>query len=412
MTMPGLLSTDPHDKEAELKSLVVDVFREAGWKVLEQPRVGKQGPDLIAEHAGKKYIVEIKRSSEGRRDRVIPLVAQAILQVRNQADQVSGRPIGVAVVVANYIPESVAEEVKQFAQEHAPDIAVGVLDLEGFRSFEGHGLERFNSEHLRGRNLHLSSRGPISPQLFSDLNQWMLKVLLAPSVPESYLAAPRGLYQGASELARAAGVSMMSAFRFVEQLGKEGFLEQEHDGLHLVRKKELMARWSAANQKSVPEIEVRWILPGGKGALREALRSYVSLDQRVSSESRKSNRNGSSVTRWPRVCLGLFAAAQALGIGFVHGVRPHVYMESADPDALERLGLSENVVEQRADVYVRIPRNRESIYRGAVLSDGVPVCDIFQVWLDVAQHPSRGREQADLIWKKVLEPALIDRDER
>ena len=86
-------------------------------------------------------------------------------------------------------------------------------------------------------------------------------------------------------------------------------------------------------------------------------------------------------------------------------------MESADPDALERLGLSENVVNERADVYVRIPRNRESVYRAVVLSDGVPVCDIFQVWPDVAQHPSRGREQADLIWKKVLEPALIDQDE-
>src|SRR5271155_2316497 len=29
-----------------------------------------------------------------------------------------------------------------------------------------------------------------------------------------------------------------------------------------------------------------------------------------------------------------------------------------------------------------------------------------QVWLDVSQHPSRGREQADLIWRRVLARAF------
>jgi len=71
----------------------------------------------------------------------------------------------------------------------------------------------------------------------------MLKVLLAPNIPDSFLSAPRGRYQGASQLAEISGVSMMSAFRFVEQFSKEGFLEQEGDGLRLVRVKELMERW-------------------------------------------------------------------------------------------------------------------------------------------------------------------------
>jgi hypothetical protein len=411
MAMPGIYPSNLHSKQAELKSLVADVFRGGGWRILEQPRVDEKSPDLIVEHGGKKYIVEIRRSSEGRRDRVIPLVAQAILEVRNLAHHISGDPIGVAIVAADYIPESVAEQVKHFAREHAPDIAVGVLDREGFRSFAGHGLERLNSEQSRGRNLHLSSRGPSSPQLFSDLNQWMLKVLLAPSIPESYLAAPRGYYQGASQLAHAAGVSVMSAFRFVELFAKEGLLEQEHGGLHLVRKKELMDRWLAANQRSVPEIAVRWILNRGKNALREALRSYVSADRELPSKSRKSDERGSSA-RGPRACLGLYAAAEVLGIGFVHGAQPYLYLERVEPSALNSLGLSANGVEQHPDVYIRIPRNRESVFRGVVLKKGVPACDILQAWLDVAQHPSRGREQADLIWRRILAPALIDKDEQ
>lgn len=43
---------------------------------------------------------------------------------------------------------------------------------------------------------------------------------------------------------------------------------------------------------------------------------------------------------------------------------------------------------------------------GIVQKDSVPVSDILQVWLDVSQHPARGKEQADLIWRKILSPAF------
>jgi hypothetical protein len=74
----------------------------------------------------------------------------------------------------------------------------------------------------------------------------------------------------------------------------------------------------------------------------------------------------------PRVCLGLFAAAEALGLGFVHGVEPHLYLERMSQDALEGLGLSANVAEEQVDIYIRIPGNRESVFRGAVVKGGVP----------------------------------------
>jgi hypothetical protein len=51
---------------------------------------------------------------------------------------------------------------------------------------------------------------------------------------------------------------------------------------------------------------------------------------------------------------------------------------------------------------VRIPENPESVFCGAVQRDGVPVSDIFQVWLDVSSHPARGKAQAAEIRKKVL----------
>ncbi len=35
-----------------------------------------------------------------------------------------------------------------------------------------------------------------------------------------------------------------------------------------------------------------------------------------------------------------------------------------------------------------------------------PVSDIIQVWLNVGQHPARGKEQADIIWWKILAPTI------
>jgi len=67
-------------------------------------------------------------------------------------------------------------------------------------------------------------------------------------------------------------------------------------------------------------------------------------------------------------------------------------------------------VDVAPDVYLWVPRNDESVFRGVVVKDGVPVSDILQIWLDVLQHPARGREQADLIWKKILAPALLTKE--
>jgi Restriction endonuclease len=407
--MPRFFAGAPHDKEAQVESLVAEVFRQGGWRVLEQPGADHGKPDLIAEHAGKKYVVEIKRSSEGRKDRLIPLVSQAILQAQEAAHRLPGHAVAVAIVVANYVPESVAEQVKQFARRHAPDIAVGVMDFEGLRAFEGHGLERLNSERPRARKVVSPGHRAASPQLFSDLNQWMLKVLLAPSIPEHYLSAPRGRYQGASQLAEAADVSVMSAFRFIEQFSKAGFLEEEHYGLRVVRIEELMNRWRGANQGSVSEVGVRWVLRGKKNALWDAVRSYVWSEEKQHNKHRNSQDQRSHVHR-PRACLALFAAAEALGLGFVHGVQPHLYLERIEAKILEKLGFSASSVDVDPDVHIRVPRNDESVFRAVVLNNGVPACDILQVWLDVAQHPSRGKEQADMIWRKILAPVLLPKE--
>lgn len=380
----------------EFEDLVANLFRQHGWRVKKEPMPADKGADIVVARGNRRYIIECKVASEGRPDRLVPLLSQAILQARAYAQAFPEPAAPLAVVGAPAISPSAARSLVSFLSQFAPDVAVGILDREGFRYFVGPGLEKLNAAPPR-RAHRQKLPPPESAYLFSDLSQWMLKVLLAPLLSEDILRAPRREYRNASELAAVAEVSVMSAFRFVRQLRQEGFLDERDGPLRLVRRKELLHRWQAAHLRGSPELPLRWIIPvKSQRQLQAALHSYR-VQPNVKNEPA------------PRACLGLFAAAESLGFGFVHGVPPYFYLESLDREVLSRMGLSPEGAEQRPDVYVRIPAFRESVFRAAVVRDGVPVADILQVWLDVSSHPARGEAQAEEILHRVLAPIFEEK---
>jgi hypothetical protein len=390
-------------RESSLERAVVDAFRRAGWNVAPQMRIAEARPDLVVRRGERQYVVEMKSSPEARRDRLIPLLSQAILQARAAASKadVSPSPLPLAIIGAPRLSQSLVHDLRSFAAQVAPDVAIGIIDLEGSRIFVGNELESLSSSAARPR---LSVPLPhLAPRLhlFSDLNQWMLKVLLSPRIPEHLLQAPRRQLENVSELAKAARVSLMSAFRCVSLLKAGGFLDEQAPVLRLINVEALFERWRAASLRPVRELSMRWVIPGDQERqLSDAVRAYLKKSESAVSRGRGANR---AVQR-PRICLGLFAAADVLGFGFVHGVAPHLYLERLDPRALESLGLAPARAGQRADVFVRVPSFRESVFRAAVVRNELPVCDVLQVWLDVADHPSRGASQAKEIWRRVLAP--------
>ena len=356
------------------ESLLAEIFEHAGWRVERKPD-RRSRLDMIVRRPGVVYAVELKAAVEGRADRLVPLFSQAVLQSLHGAGQ-NAAPL--AVVAAPKISQGAADQVLKFAEHYAPDAAVGVIDFEGLRLFRGPHLENLNAEPPQ--KSPITSKSPrISGHLFSDLNQWMLKVLLALEVPEELLSAPRGKYRNASQLARAAKVSVMSAFRFVQQLQVEGFLSESGQYLDVVRRDELFRRWQSSAVRSVKEVPMRFLL---KGEPRAQLHRML-----------KSGR----------ACLALFAAAEALKLGFVEGVPPYVYVERIQPvnlAAWKNLRPCESG--ERPDIILRQAPAPQSVFRGLVRPNGMPSCDVLQIWVDVSSHPSRGREQADLIRKRVL----------
>jgi hypothetical protein len=181
----------------------------------------------------------------------------------------------------------------------------------------------------------------------------------------------------------------MSAHRLVGQLERDGYLHESRPFLGLVRRADLFHRWKAAANQRVREIPMRFLFQGN--ADRE-LRNLLHASQG---------------------CLALFAAAEALGAGHVQGIPPHVYMALADLDRANPAKSPQLLPAQSRevpDLLVRIPSAPQSVLRGQVSVDGLPCCDIVQVWLDVSAHPARGAEQADLIERKFLQPVIDGND--
>lgn len=366
-------------RERRAESLLAEMFERAGWAVRRPSHLGCSNSHLVVRRSGITYAVEVKGGPEGRSDRLVPLLAQAVLQSARAATQ---NTAPLAVVAAPKISQRAAAQIIKFAEDYAPDAAIGVIDFEGLRIFRGPHLEALNAE---AKPLPSAVRRSLrdSGHLFSDLNQWMLKVLLAPEIPEELLAAPRKQYRNVSQLARAASVSVMSAFRFVKQLQEGGYLDEPAPYFCLVRREDLFGRWQSLALRSVREVPMRFVLRGD-----------------VQAQLRKVLHSG-------RACLALFAAADALKLGFVYGVPPYVYVQRLQPASLAAWkNLRPCAPGEPPDVIVRQAPAPRSVFRGMVRPAGIAASDVLQVWVDVAAHPTRGREQADLIRKRVLQRVI------
>jgi hypothetical protein len=94
-------------------------------------------------------------------------------------------------------------------------------------------------------------------------------------------------------------------------------------------------------------------------------------------------------------------------LGFVEGVPPYMYVDSLQPSTLAAWKILRPCAPgESPDVIIRQAPAPQSVFRGVVRSGGVAACDVLQIWVDVAAHPSRGREQADLIRKRVLRQVI------
>lgn len=364
-------------------SRIEDVLHErlvgAGAKVQRR----RKGRDLAIELGNRLYSIRLMRARDARIPVLRGFLAEGILEA--QADsEVHLLP----VIAAPSISDTVVQALQEFADKVAPHQAWGVVDARGRLGL--YGPLSVSLPPLAERLPHVVR--PRGPSLFSDVHQWLLKVLLAPHLPEGLVQAPRQeRVSSARQLASLGGVSLGSAARFVRALDAAGHLERRQRQLVLVRRRELLESWRSAARPTSSPLGLSWAISPSQseGAL-------AGLFERLHGEGVKA-------------CLGLHAACDALGFSFVRGVKPLVYVDRL-PDAVGALrlaGLSPSAGGRPPDLFLDSPQAPRSCFTAAVERGALQVTDVVQSWLDVFWHPARGREQAEILWEQILEPRLI-----
>lgn len=357
----------------------LDAFlKRAGWK----PQAS-----AWASRSGRQYRV-LEEVAPGAWDRsVAAFLAKAILQVRARASPDVETVAALKVKRASPLTDG---RLARFVEEVAPQQSWILLDAEG-RVFP-HVASAPELSDAATKHVVQASKPPAPKQqqsLFTDLNQWMLKVLLAPHLPERLLTAPRARPpRNASTLAAVADVSLPAATRFLHALDAEGQLDTRFGDLRVARPLELLPRWRDRM---------------GHPARRELAATAVRGDFNLGLFASVSRLFGQ---RQPPFVLGLHSACAALGLGHVVGSVPVVWTSSLDTAHLEQLGLVPVESAQRFDVVLRVPRYPQALFRGVVSPNGTPVTDILQCWLDTSHHRIRGQEQADFLWRHALKPAF------
>lgn len=386
--------TESH-RASELERALAFAFEKAGWQIKLPDHKPETLPyDLIVESPSVRYVIELKMARDARRQALQSLLADALLRARAAAKQHQAQPL--AIVAAPSLSDKLVSELREYMETYAPGDAYGFVDMRGRLELVGPQLNEVQGTPDLDTKAQLKVQKPVD--MFSDLNQWLLKVLLAPKLPDELLGAPRKTIHNAADLARVANVSVPTATRLASHLKQEGFLTSTRRGLELVRVRELLYRWRTIRSTPVREVTARFVL----SASDPERKLYKSLSAFTEKRLASWSNNGVTWAKPPRTGFAQFSACSMLGFGFVSGVPATIYLEDIGTETLKELGLRAVEPGEAVQVLLQVPRYTETAFRGMTVSTGVPTTDVIQSWLDVSNHPARGQEQADLIWDRIL----------
>jgi hypothetical protein len=153
----------------------------AGWSLLP----GDAPVEYWAAKEARRHPILFRQARDARRSAIQALLADAVLRGR-----ASSRGQFVAVVGAPAISAAMARSIEQYISEVAPDQPFGYVDERGLVRFHGLGLEAARGEPSRRAPEERAARDR-PRDLFSDLNQWLLKVLAGRKLPAGIISVPR-----------------------------------------------------------------------------------------------------------------------------------------------------------------------------------------------------------------------------
>lgn len=367
--------------ERETEELVSDALRahlpKAKVSVLQE---SDRGEDIFVRHPdGSSATVQVKHVSVARHEDLIGRLATSVLQRKDgQTRNRKHGPVRAGMAVVIVVPRATAGSaaaLAKFAETYAPEMGWGLIDNAGALFLE---LPFWNvSVRERGRSRRAAGAVSPKPALFSDLHAWILKVLLLADVDPPLWSGPRARVATVEELQRECRVSRITAYRFLQTLESEDFVQRSGGTFSIVRRAELVRRWFDYVQH----------------ARFEVLHARATFEP-----SRLADllSNGCEL-RW---AVAGFAACRELGVLHAAFTTSEVYVEDT-AKALAAWHLEGCDPRDAQVVLLRTPF-AESTFRAPSAMGSLKVVDVLQAALDVGRHAARGLEQAQYLVHEVL----------
>lgn len=343
--------------------------------------------DAVFRKAGAPLLLVEAKVVDTYRSQVFPaMVGDAILRFERAAP---GQELLLACMLRR-VGRRAASDLHRYAEGFRPDLNWFVVDERGsgftrLHEFSGRvSVQPPVPEEPR-------SAGPPKGTMFSSNNQWLLKVLLLRGLDGKYWEGPRDEPGSFMDLARISGVPQPSVSKFVARFEKAGFLQRTERGPRIRRHRELLEDWFHAEKQG------RHRAIGMRSMYGED--SEEGLLARVGEYARPYIAAG----RIAPVAVSHHLACHLLGVG--RSTVRSALLHASTP--LDEVLSALDLVRDESDsppMSIRWSPSASHVLRGAVVSDGVPVCDLLQCYLDVRSSRARGEEQARYLLDKVLMP--------
>jgi hypothetical protein len=360
----------------EAAEIVRDVLPNATIKREFREDSSASHNDLSVNFDDHVLVVEVKASQSTRIFDLEGRLALASLQAIRSAARINAVPV-VMIALPKLGPKA-AHFTEHFMDQNTPGMGWCLFDSLGayILKIPALAINKSRRPQRSSKQRPFPTRG----SLFSDLNRWMLKILLLRDVPDQLWGGPKQPIMHARELRIVARVSLETAYSFVRTFESAGYIKETSNGILVIRRAELVRTWLAHELSFRSEsIPVRWILGNGQDLAKVLLRAGGPEQFAITG----------------------FEACRMLGVLHAPIPRKEVCVHGDISAAIQNWKLHQCDTHD-ADFFILKMANPKSILNGRVIREGLPVVDILETALSVFGQSPRGEEQADFILRTVL----------
>ena len=227
---------------------------------------------------------------------------------------------------------------------------------------------------------------------FGDLDQWLLKLLLFSRSEAPGWGGPRGSIRNLAQLAKLAAVPPPLVYRWAAAMERRGYLTKRMGRVPVLQNiSALLGEWRGRYRVSDNEaIPCRPVF--GENVDERFRAEFLDRLRGLPSSSPSWALTGHQGCRYYRLKHSEARSVQ-------------VYVSGEPSPLLEKLRLVPSP-EPGAPIVLLRPRHPRSALGGVSRLDGVRVCDILQIYLDLYHLPDRGREQAEWVYERMLETLI------